>query len=211
MSVGVVIPAAYFLEKKESKADFLTRELHELNPEMRRRIPEVKLVEETRSIKNYSYQVKRFTGKGYICIGNAHRFIDPIFSFGLYVTMKEAQLMAPLVKAYLEGALRDDPNPFAAYQLACEQGIDVMEDVLDTFWEQPFAFAAFVHARHTPLMMDVFAGRIYEHQPSEAVLAFRGMLQRERPYTGEDDYSIPIGSRYHPERAPIWVADETDT
>jgi len=43
-----------------------------------------------------------------------------------------------------------------------------------------------------------------EHQPSQAILTFRKMLNRTRDYEHEDDYSIPIGSRFHPERAPIW-------
>jgi hypothetical protein len=30
------------------------------------------------------------------------------------------------------------------------------------------------------------------------------MLKRERDYDHPDDYSIPIGSRYHPERAALW-------
>lgn len=207
VSVGVVVPAAYFLEKKESKPDFLVRELKELNPELAHRLPEVKLVEKVHVIPNYSFQVKRFTGKGYICIGDAHRFIDPIFSFGLYLTMKEAQFMAPVVKAYLEGAHRDDANPFAEYQLFCEKGMDILEDVLDTFWENPLAFALFVHERYRESMIDIFAGRIYDHQPSDAVLAFRKILQRQRLYENEDNYSVPIGSRYHPERAPIWEAN----
>src|SRR5207249_5032467 len=33
MSVGIVVPAAYFLEKKETKKDFLFREIRELHPE----------------------------------------------------------------------------------------------------------------------------------------------------------------------------------
>lgn len=189
----------------------MTRELHELNPEMKRRIPEVKLVEEARVIPNYSYQVRRFAGKGYICIGDAHRFIDPIFSFWLYVSMKESQLAAPIIKDYLDGKGRDAPNPFADYQLHIEKGIDILEDMMDTFWEHPLAFATFMHIRHFELMIDIFAGRLYERQPSKALLAMRNLLQRERVYDGSDEYSIPIGSRYHPERAPIWVADETDT
>ena len=36
----------------------------------------------------------------------------------------------------------------------------------------------------------------------------RGMLKRERTYGPEEEISVPIGSRYHPERASIWVAEE---
>lgn len=209
-SVGVVSPAAYFVEQGESKKDFLTRELQDIHPELTRRLPEIKLVEEARAIKNYSYQVKRFTGKGYICIGDAHRFIDPIFSFGLYVTMKEAQLAAPVVRSYLEGKGRDSAHPFEEYQRYVEKGIDVLEDTLDGFWEHPFAFAMLVYHRYFDQMIDIFAGRIYENQPSAAAIAFRNLLKRERSYESEDVYSMPIGSRYHPERAPIWVDDTSD-
>ena len=54
------------------------------------------------------------------------------------------------------------------------------------------------------LMTDVFAARAYDCQPSEVVMDFRSVLPRERTYDHEDDYSIPIGSRYHPERALLW-------
>jgi hypothetical protein len=203
-----VIPASYYLDKRESKRDFFLRELRELHPDLSRRIPEPKLVEDVHVIPNYSYQVKAFTGRGFMCIGDAHRFIDPIFSFGLTVSMREGQFAAPLIKAYLNGAGRDKPNPFAEHQLFVEQGIDTLEDMIDCFWEQPMAFALFVHHRYTDLITDLFAGRIFEHQPSEGVLATRQLLgregQREQSYEQEDNYSIPIGSRFHPERAPIW-------
>jgi flavin-dependent dehydrogenase len=204
VSVGVVVPASYFTEKGESKKDFLTRELHEMNPNLTERLPEINLIEETRVIKNYSYQVKNFAGKGFLCMGDAHRFIDPIFSFGLYVTMKEAQFAAPIIRKYLNGEMDSAGNPFADYQVFMEKAIDVLEDTLDGFWEYPYAFAMLVYHRHVDKMIDIFAGRIYDGQPSDAALAFRRLLKRERGYTDQDEYSMPIGSRYHPERAAIW-------
>ena len=206
VSVGVVIPAAYFLEKRESKRDFLLRELHELHPELKRRLPELQLVEDVHVIPNYSFQVRGFTGRGFMCVGDAHRFLDPIFSFGVTVALREAQFAAPIIRGYLNGVGRDQANPFAAHQLASEIGVDILEDVLDCFWEQPFSFATFVHARYTEHMTDMFAGRIYERQPSPALHGFRAVLKRDRTYDHDDSYSIPIGSRFHPERAPLWQA-----
>ena len=157
-------------------------------------------------IPNYSYQVRRFCGKGFICIGDAHRFIDPIFSFGISATLRDAEFAVPHVLAYLGGKGRDLANPFAEHMLFCEKGTDNLEDMVDLFWEQPFAFATFVHHRYREQMIDAFAGRVYpsEQQPSPAILTFRKMLKRTRDYEHEDDYSIPIGSRFHPERAAIW-------
>ena len=211
VSVGVVIPAEYFKDTGESREDFLKREIMELHPELTRRIPEVNLVEEVRAIKNYSYQVRQFTGPGYACIGDAHRFLDPIFSFGLYVSMNEAKLIAPLVKEMIDGDLEDPERALAEYERYVEEGIDVLEDALDGFWEHPFAFALLTHDRYFGQMVDIFAGRIYrtDGQPSRVTKAFRQLLNRER--SEEDDlFSVPIGSRYDPGRASIWVEDDSD-
>lgn len=210
VSVGVVSPAAYFQSKRESKEDYLRRELKELNTELARRIPDTTFVEPIHAIPNYSFQVKDFTGKGFICIGDAHRFVDPIFSFGLYVALQEARFAAKAVKGYLNGENRDAPNPFADYQLFCEKGIDVLEDMIDFFWEQPLAFALFAYQRYVVDIIDIFAGRVFDdRQPSPATKAFRAVLKRDREsyYQNGLNYSIPIGSRYHPERAPLWAPD----
>ena len=205
VSVGLVTPRADFLREKQTPEEFFRKDLFNINPELSRRIPSLDLAEKVHVVPNYSYQVRGFCGKGFICLGDAHRFIDPIFSFGVTVTMREAELAAPIVRRYLDGKVPDINNPFKEHQIACEKGIDNLEDMIDLFWEQPFAFATFVHSRYPDQMTDAFAGRIYEsdHQPSPAILAFRKMLKRTREYD-QDDYSVPIGSRYHPERAALW-------
>src|SRR5437763_13195975 len=201
-------PNADFLAKKQTPEEFFRNELYDINPELRNRIPNLNLVEKVHVIPNYSYQVRGFCGKGFICLGDSHRFIDPIFSFGVTVTMREGEFAAPVIKQYLAGKLDDKENPFEELQMAFEKGIDNLEDMIDLFWEQPFAFATFVHQRYTDQMTDAFAGRIYEseHQPSPSIMAFRKLLKRTREYDA-DDYSVPIGSRYHPERAPLWAPD----
>lgn len=206
VSVGMVSPAQYFVDSGETKEQFLRRELQERHPDLARRAEGAEFVEPVHVIPNYSFQVSRFAGKGFICVGDAHRFIDPIFSFGLYVTMKEAESAAGAVQAYLEGEGRDLENPFEAHVLRCEKGTDVLEDVIDGFWENPLAFSVFVHARYLEQMIDAFAGRIYEEhdQPSVAVKALRKLLRRERTYTGNGLDSVPIGSRFDPSRAPLW-------
>lgn len=214
-SVGVVSPAQYFLDTGETREDFLRRELRERHPDLGRRTENVEFVEPAHVIPNYSFQVSDFAGKGFICIGDAHRFIDPIFSFGLNVTMKEASLAVPVVAAYLEGEGRDSGNPFEEHIRYCETGTDVLEDLIDCFWENPLAFAVFVHSRYIEQMVDGFAGRIYpEHgQPSVAVKGFRKLLRRERVYNGNGLISMPIGSRFDPSRAPLWdsTLDSVDT
>lgn len=207
-SIGIVVPAAYFRESKESKHDFICRELRELNPALSGRIEEPVLVEAPHVIPNYSFQVRKFAGPGYICVGDAHRFVDPIFSFGLYVAIKEAGLIVDPVQRWLAGEGRDQPDPFQEHMVAAEYAIDILEDMIDVFWENPLAFSVFVHDRFRHAVLDIFAGRVYAGMPTldrdPALAAFRRLLKRERTYDADGAYSVPIGSRFHPERAPLW-------
>lgn len=210
-SVGIVVPAAYFRDKKESKRDFYVRELRELNPGLARRAEDAELVEDVHVIPNYSFQVAGFTGPGYICVGDSHRFVDPIFSFGLYVAIQESKVAVNAAVDYIDAGgvtAGNGKNPFGDYMIEVEKGIDVLEDMIDTFWENPLAFAHMVHSLYREPMLDVFSGRIYEHSlhkgRDEAMVAFRKLLKRERTYTDQALYSVPIGSRFHPERAELW-------
>jgi 1H-pyrrole-2-carbonyl-[peptidyl-carrier protein] brominase len=210
-SVGVVIPARYFRDSGLSKLDFLKREFAELNPGLAARLTEVEFVEPPHVIPNYSFQVRKFAGPGYLCVGDSHRFVDPIFSFGLYVAIKEAHLAADAAVGYLDGEGRDSNDPFHDHMVECERSIDRLEDMIDMFWENPLAFAVLAHRRYRSPIIDCFAGRIYSGMPNDdldgALAAFRKLLGRERVYDDEGLFSVPIGSRYHPERAPLWNSE----
>ena len=204
-SVGIVVPAQYFLDRKETKEDFLRRELHEMNDELTRRMPVVEFVEDVHVSPNYSFQVSGFARNGFICVGDSHRFVDPIFSFGLFAAIKEAGFAAETAARYIGEELRE--GVLDEHMLRCEQGLDIVEDLIDTFWENPIAFSVLAHLKCREDMIDIFAGRIYpeDGQPSPTVHRLRKLLQRERSYNGGFD-SVPVGSRYHPERAGLWNA-----
>lgn len=181
VSVGVVAPGAYFASRKESKADYLRRELMELNPELARRVEGCELIEEARAIPNYSYHCSTFTGPGWMAIGDAHRFIDPIFSFGLFVSMREAQLAAPEIARYLGGERRGTGNPFRAHEATLERGLNAVQDLVDGFWENPTGFAWLAHGeRRKADIIDLFAGRIYSETPSPGLLELRKMADKGR-------------------------------
>lgn len=173
VSVGVVAPGAHLAACKESKAEYLTRELRELNPEMARRITDPTLHEPARAIPNYSYHCRSFTGPGWMCVGDTHRFIDPIFSFGLYLTMKESQFAAPVIREVLGQERSGSANPFEEHQERMERALDRLQALIDGFWENPIGFAYLVHGaggRYRDDLIDLFAGRIYMEAQSPGVL-----------------------------------------
>jgi len=65
-----------------------------------------------RSIANFSYIMDRYAGDGYVMVGDAGAFLDPVFSSGVFLTMKSAQLVArDILRSFRE-------NDFSAHQFA---------------------------------------------------------------------------------------------
>lgn len=200
VSIGVVVPSDYFTSCKESKIDFMAREMKSLNPELSWRVKDVKFVEEARGASNYSYYIENFTGKGYLCVGDSHRFIDPIFSLGLLFATKEAEYSADAISHYLAGGGRDAENPFAAYQRYADRAQDIIQTMLDCFWEFPLNFQRFAHWTHQEEIIDLFAGRIYGDavQEYDSVKRMRALLEK----AGIDRSGVPGRGKAHLAPAP---------
>ena len=178
-SIGVVCPSRYFRDRGETPRAFLERELRELNPELALRTGDAVLVDDPRMASNYSYEIDDFTGPGWLCIGDSHRFIDPVFSFGVHFAMHEARRASSDIVEYLGGARRDDANPFADFQAYAQRGQDVIQSLVDCFWGEPLAFGFMITKKHRDDLIDLFAGRIYgEGEPSAGLCALRRLNDR---------------------------------
>src|SRR5262249_36910708 len=115
ISIGVVAPASHFKKQGLSKEDYLRKEMMDLNPELTRRLTKTHFLEEVRSITSYSYSAADYAGKGFVCVGDSHQFTDPIFSFGVFLAVKEAEMASEAIIKHLGGTNGSHDNPFAEY------------------------------------------------------------------------------------------------
>lgn len=184
-SVGIVTPSDYFKSQNKSKKEFLLDEMTLLNPELTWRMENVRMIEEARACSNYSYHIKNFTGKNYLCVGDSHRFIDPIFSLGLHFSMAEGRKAAMAIRSAYNGEFpvgSSENQPFRNYELECDKGQDIIQEMLDAFWDYPLAFSLYIKdKRYRPNFIDMFAGRVYTTEAGPGLQAFR-KLNREGEY-----------------------------
>ena len=193
VSIGIVVPSKYFKDAGLPAEDFLRKEIAELNPNLTDRVESVNYVEPARTASNYSYVIQEYTGPGYLCVGDSHRFIDPIFSFGMHFAVKEGQLAADTIARHLasvaQGEANAAGNPFAEYQRMTTLGMDTIQDLIDAFWFRPLQFAYVAHHQHRGDIIDIFAGRVYQDEPSAGlseirqVLAEAGIGRQSKPAT----------------------------
>ncbi len=62
----------------------MLRECRQMIPALSWRLPDLTPREPIHAFPTFSYQVMNYTGKGFVCIGDAHRFTDPIFGYGVF-------------------------------------------------------------------------------------------------------------------------------
>lgn len=102
MSVGAVCWPDYLKQRKGRTVDFLLETLRQ-SPALWRRLEHAELIgKEVRVTGNYSYDAKCMGGRGWIMVGDAFAFLDPVFSSGVYLAMCGAEQAADVV----DGALR---------------------------------------------------------------------------------------------------------
>jgi flavin-dependent dehydrogenase len=107
MSVGAVCRPDYLKQRKGRTVEFLLDTLR-LNPALWRRLDHAELIgNEVRVTGNYSYDSARMGGPGWILVGDAFAFLDPVFSSGVYLAMSGAEQAAHLVDAALREPRRE--------------------------------------------------------------------------------------------------------
>ncbi|NUS60434.1 MAG: NAD(P)-binding protein [Lysobacter sp.] len=112
MSVGAVCFPEYLKTRRGDNEGFLMRTL-ESEPAAWDRMAGAERVAPVHVTGNYSYTCSRMTGPGWVMVGDAYAFVDPVFSSGVYLGMNSAEQAAEVV----DGALRE-PAREAALQRA---------------------------------------------------------------------------------------------
>ncbi|HEV2377119.1 MAG TPA: tryptophan 7-halogenase [Streptosporangiaceae bacterium] len=184
-SIGFVVPGDYYQSCGESPEEFVTRELREFHPELIRRVAAARRVEDVHATSNYSYEISDFTGRGWLCVGDAHRFVDPLFSFGVNITIQEAREAACSIRRYLNGETAGQPRPFADFEELAGRGTSTAQLMLDGFWDTTFAFG-FLLRKYEEDFVDLFAGRMWGEHEYPAISAMRETLAQHYAWHPED-------------------------
>ncbi len=116
-SVGTVVDSRRGQERL-SKSDLRQVFLQQLAaaPVASRMLRDADLVAGPQVIKDWSYTSERLAGDGYVLVGDAACFVDPLFSSGVHLALMSGVLAA----AYVSTALRDPGMAEAAGQVYAE-------------------------------------------------------------------------------------------
>ncbi len=166
-SIGVVT------QKKTFKARAKTKNMREAffwdtvgsRPEL---AAALRAAEQLRPLKeegDYSYAMKHITGDRHVLIGDAARFVDPIFSTGVSIALNSARFAHTDVLAALEhGDLGREA--FATYERTIRRGTKNWYDFISVYYRLNILFTFFVNNKKTRIdVLKLLQGDVYDPEP----------------------------------------------
>ncbi len=143
VSVGVVAPFDYLFKGRGSHEQTYHEEVDRC-PAVKERVSIGRRVTGYFATKDYSYRSTKVAGDGWVLVGDAFGFLDPLYSSGVLLALKSGELAAD---AIVEGMQRGD---LSATQLGkwgplFHQGMDRMRRLVCEYYEG-FSFGQFVRA-----------------------------------------------------------------
>jgi flavin-dependent dehydrogenase len=142
-SVGIVADPDYLFKGRGQDLAKIFHEEVEKCEACRRRVADAARADKIYSIIDYSYRSKQCAGNGFMLIGDAYGFLDPIYSSGVLLALKMAELAADAIHDAF------DHKDFSAerlgqFQTKLDNGIESMRKLVHAFYSEGFSFSQFL-------------------------------------------------------------------
>ncbi|MGZ4960954.1 MAG: NAD(P)/FAD-dependent oxidoreductase [Limisphaerales bacterium] len=183
VSVGIVADPEYvFSQSDEMEAAFM-REVALCRP-LAERLAKAERVGGVHGSRHLAYLNRQTCGDGWVMIGDARAFLDPIYSSGLYLALGSAELAAQCIDEALHcgdvSAAR-----LGSFEPALWKGVDVVRRLIHAFYDPAFSFPKFAKRfpEHRAALIDCLVGDVIKDMS-----AFTAALAQMTPPP------VPLGS-----------------
>jgi len=164
VSVGVVAPFDYLFKNRGEREETYHEEVDKC-PGVKARIASATRLTGYFATKDYSYRASRAAGDGWVLIGDAYGFLDPLYSSGVLLALKSGELAADAIAdGFEKGALSG--AQLGRWRPTFDQGVDRMRRLVCEYYDG-FSFGNFIRTypdlRNTVtdlLIGDLFTDRV---------------------------------------------------
>ena len=165
VSVGVVAGFDYLFKDRPTK-DHEAIYFEEVArcPGLQPRIANAERAGPFRVLKEYSYKAQRAAGDGWVLVGDAFGFLDPLYSSGVLLALKSGQLAAD---AIVDALVTGDTSAarLGGWQSEFVRGMDRMRRLVIAYYEG-FSFGLFVknYPHLKGLLTDLLIGDLFKDE-----------------------------------------------
>ena len=162
VSIGVVAPFGHLFNKDRVSHEKTYEDEVEKAPGVKQRLANAKRVTGYFVTKDYSYRSREVAGNGWVLVGDAFGFLDPLYSSGVLLALKSGQLAAD---AIVDGLANGDTSAaqLGAWGPTFNRGVDRMRRLVCEYYAG-FSFGEFVK-KHPDLrgtITDLLIGDLFD-------------------------------------------------
>ncbi|GAA4681724.1 NAD(P)/FAD-dependent oxidoreductase [Phytohabitans rumicis] len=201
-SVGVVTQKKRFAAAKDDLETFFWDSVAS-RPELFQALKRSKQLRPFKSEGDYSYAMRQICGDRFLLIGDAARFVDPIFSSGVSVAMNSARIAsADIIAAAAAGDFSKER--FASYESTLRRGVRNWYEFISIYYRLNILFTAFVQdPRYRLDVLKMLQGDVYTDAEPKALSEMREIV-RAVEQDPEHLWHPYLGELSAPSAAPIF-------
>ncbi|MCA9114442.1 MAG: tryptophan 7-halogenase [Planctomycetaceae bacterium] len=161
VSVGVVADFDYLFKGRESHEATYAAEMEKC-PAVKERIAAATRVSPVKATKDYTYRASQAAGEGWVLVGDAFGFLDPLYSSGVLLALKSGQLAAD---AIVEGLRKGDTSQaqLGNWEAGYVEGMNRMRRLVCEYYDG-FSFGQFIRRfpEHRGGITDLLIGDLFK-------------------------------------------------
>jgi FADH2 O2-dependent halogenase len=167
-SIGVVTQKKNFARRKTEHEAFFW-DCIESRPEFAAALRAAEQVRPFKTEGDYSYAMKQIVGDRVVLIGDAARFVDPIFSTGVSIALNSSRFASRDIIAALESG-DFSAKSFSTYETTISRGTKNWHEFISLYYRLNVLFTAFINdPRYRLDVLKLLQGDVYDEE-SPAVL-----------------------------------------
>ena len=175
-SVGVVVEKEVFKQTKTGLDEYFEKYTHS-NPDLAKALKHAKRVSNFNREGDYSYSMEKFVGDGYLLIGDAARFVDPIFSSGISVALYSAKFASEQIKVAFETGDFSEAT-FKPYEDKLREGVEVWYEFIRLYYKLLPLFTHFIQTKkHRLEILQLLQGEVFNRGEVPVLKAMRDYIE----------------------------------
>jgi FADH2 O2-dependent halogenase len=171
-SIGVVTQKRYFAKSRESREQFFW-ECIGTRPELYEALRRARQLRPFKDEGDYSYAMKQITDDRLVLIGDAARFVDPIFSTGVSIALNSARFASRDVLGALESG-SFGREAYANYETTIRRGTKNWYNFISVYYRLNVLFTAFINdPRYRLDVLQLLQGDVYDEEEPPVLTRMR--------------------------------------
>ncbi|GJM20512.1 MAG: FAD-binding protein [Planctomycetota bacterium] len=174
-SMGVVAEKSNFREAKGDHAGMFAK-LVQSNDNLRDAMAPAKRVNDFKTEGDYSYSMTKFAGDGFVLVGDAARFVDPIFSSGVSVALYSAKFASESIVAALKTGDVSEAA-FQPYEKRLRAGVEIWYEFIRLYYKLLPLFTYFIQSKkHRLQVLRLLQGEVFDRTEVPVLDAMREFI-----------------------------------